>query len=118
MLVGFFDSQTVRTVECVVACVNASLSPNKLYEISPVDLLQIQREARFAGRQVVGFYHSHPDRSAHWSTTDLDEAHWTGCSYVIISVENGKAATSNSFLLMSAGTARRFEGEPIEFVGE
>ena len=32
-------------------------------------------------------------------TTDLAEAHWFGCSYVITSVEKGKAVLTNSFEL-------------------
>jgi proteasome lid subunit RPN8/RPN11 len=47
-------------------------------------------------------YHSHPDHPARWSPTDLAEAHWFGCSYVITSVDKGKAAITNSFEL--AGT--------------
>ena len=31
--------------------------------------------------------------------TDLAEAHWIGCSYVITSVEQGKAEVTNSFEL-------------------
>jgi proteasome lid subunit RPN8/RPN11 len=48
---------------------------------------------------IVGFYHSHPDHPARWSATDFDEAHWIGCSYVITSVETGKAVLTNSFAL-------------------
>jgi proteasome lid subunit RPN8/RPN11 len=62
----------------------------------------------------VGFYHSHPDHPAKWSQTDLTEAHWIGCSYVITSVEKGKAAITNSFLL--TGTMeedKRFEDEEV-----
>ena len=51
------------------------------------------------GEDIVGFYHSHPDHPAQWSNTDLAEAHWFGCSYVITSVEKGKAAVTNSFEL-------------------
>jgi proteasome lid subunit RPN8/RPN11 len=51
------------------------------------------------GEDIVGFYHSHPDHPARWSATDLAEAHWFGCSYVITSVEKGKAAITNSFEL-------------------
>ena len=43
---------------------------------------------------------SHPDHPARWSATDLAEAHWFGCSYVITSVEKGKAAVTNSFELV------------------
>ncbi len=40
-----------------------------------------------------------PTIPAHWSPTDLADAHWLGCSYVITSVEKGKAAVTNSFEL-------------------
>ena len=60
---------------------------------------KIQRQARGLGLDIVGFYHSHPDHPAQWSQTDFAEAHWMGCSYVITSVEKGKAVMTNSFLL-------------------
>ena len=64
-----------------------------------MELIRIQRQAREKGLDIVGFYHSHPDHPAQWSTTDFAEAHWLGCSYVITSVEKGKAKVTNSFLL-------------------
>ena len=74
-------------------------SPHNRYHIDPKELIRIQREGRERGEDIVGFYHSHPDHPARWSTTDLAEAHWFGCSYVITSVEKGKAAITNSFEL-------------------
>jgi proteasome lid subunit RPN8/RPN11 len=74
-----------------------------------------RREGRSRGEDIVGFYHSHPDHPAHWSSTDLAEAHWFGCSYVITSVEKGKAAITNSFELTGSGeTDKRLVDEPIE----
>jgi proteasome lid subunit RPN8/RPN11 len=90
-------------------------SAHNRYHIAPQELVKIQRQARNAGLDIVGFYHSHPDHPAQWSKTDFAEAHWLGCSYIITSVEQGKAVTTNSFLL--AGTEednKRFEDEPIE----
>jgi proteasome lid subunit RPN8/RPN11 len=90
-------------------------SAHNRYNIAPQELVKIQRQARALGLDIVGFYHSHPDHPAQWSKTDFAEAHWLGCSYIITSVEQGKAATTNSFLL--AGTEedkKRFEDEPIE----
>jgi len=49
--------------------------------------------------EIVGFYHSHPDHPARPSPTDLEDAHWIGCSYVITSVVQGKAHETRSFLL-------------------
>lgn len=77
-------------------------SAHNRYHISPQELIRIQREGREHGWDIVGFYHSHPDHPAQWSSTDLAEAHWFGCSYVITAVANGVAQTTNSFLLTGA----------------
>src|ERR1700678_708794 len=90
-------------------------SAHNRYNIAPQELVRIQRQARGLGLDIVGFYHSHPDHPAQWSQTDFAEAHWLGCSYIITSVEQGKAATTNSFLL--SGTAednKKFEDEAIQ----
>jgi proteasome lid subunit RPN8/RPN11 len=89
-----------RIVSSVVRCGNTRTdSPQNRYHIDPRELVKIQRESRERGEDIVGFYHSHPDHPAHWSKTDLAEAHWIGCSYVITSVEKGKAMLTNSFEL-------------------
>ena len=90
-------------------------SAHNRYHIAPVELVKIQREARTRGLEIAGFYHSHPDHPAQWSSTDFAEAHWLGCSYVITEVAQGKAAVTNSFLL--AGTTeedKQFVHETIE----
>jgi proteasome lid subunit RPN8/RPN11 len=90
-------------------------SAHNRYNIAPQELVKIQRQARGLGLDIVGFYHSHPDHPARWSPTDFAEAHWLGCSYIITSVEYGKAVTTNSFLL--TGTAednKKFEDEAIQ----
>jgi len=89
-------------------------SAHNRYQIAPVELVKIQREARRDGLDIAGFYHSHPDHPAQWSTTDFAEAHWLGCSYVITEVAHGKAVVSNSFFLEGANEEeKRFEPEPI-----
>jgi proteasome lid subunit RPN8/RPN11 len=90
-------------------------SAHNRYHIAPVELVKIEREARTKGVEIAGFYHSHPDHPAQWSTTDFAEAHWLGCAYVITEVAQGKAAVTNSFLL--AGTTeedKRFEPQTIQ----
>ena len=89
-------------------------SAHNRYHIAPQELIAIQRQARERSLDIVGFYHSHPDHPARWSSTDLNEAHWFGCSYVITSVEKGKAELTNSFLLAGTGEDdKRFENEEI-----
>ena len=74
-------------------------SAHNRYNIAPIELVQAQRNARRAGYDIVGFYHSHPDHPAEWSQTDFAEAHWFGCAYVITAVRYGAAKNTNSFLL-------------------
>jgi len=93
-----------RVVEAVLRAGNTRVdSPHNRYNIDPRELVRIQRESRECGLDIVGFYHSHPDHPARWSQTDLAEAHWIGCSYVITSVEKGLAAQTNSFALEGTG---------------
>lgn len=89
--------------------------PEDRYNISPVELIQAQKQARQQGLDIIGFYHSHPDCEAQWSLTDLAEAHWLGCSYVITSVRQGQADRTNSFALQGASEEEKhFEGERLE----
>lgn len=89
-------------------------SAHNRYNIAPAELVKIEREARRQGLDIAGFYHSHPDHPAQWSATDLAEAHWLGCSYVITEVAQGKAAVTHSFLLAGATEEeKRFEAETI-----
>ena len=118
VLLGAFEDGG-RAVREVVRASNTRLDAlHNRYSIDPGELVRIQRQARERGLEIVGFYHSHPDHPARWSATDLAEAHWVGCSYVITSVEKGTAAVTNSFLL--AGTVeedKRFEEEEMKEIG-
>jgi proteasome lid subunit RPN8/RPN11 len=93
-------------------------SAHNRYQIAPLELVTIERDARRQGLDIAGFYHSHPDHPAQWSQTDLAEAHWLGCSYVITSVARGRATITNSFLL-GGGTEeeKRFELETVQVDG-
>jgi proteasome lid subunit RPN8/RPN11 len=115
VLVGQFEEAGGKVVKTVVPCGNTRMdSPANRYHIDPIELVRIQRAALLAGDDIVGFYHSHPDHPARWSATDLAEAHWTGCSYVITSVEKGRAVLTHSFLLLEQEEVRRFEDEILE----
>lgn len=106
----------VREVKAVVACENARTdAPHNRYGIAPQELIAAQKHARDAGWEIVGFYHSHPDFPARWSATDLAEAHWLGCSYVIVSVMQGRASATNAFWLRGASEEEKFfAGEVVE----
>jgi proteasome lid subunit RPN8/RPN11 len=99
VLLGGVEGEA-RVVSASVRCRNTRTdSPQNRYEIDPVEVIRIQRDAGIRGLDIVGFYHSHPDHPAFWSQTDLESAYWLGCSYVITSIENGKAQLTRSFAL-------------------
>lgn len=115
VLLGQMDDDT-RTVTSIERARNTRTdSAHNRYNIDPKDLIRVQRIARERGEDIVGFYHSHPDHPAQWSTTDFAEAHWIGCSYVISAVEKGKTAITNSFALTGLDeNDKKFEDERIE----
>jgi len=115
VLLGRFSDDGAKTVTRTARCGNTWLdSLHSRYLIDPKELIGIQREGRERGEEIVGFYHSHPNHPAQWSETDLAEAHWIGCSYVITSVENGAAAETNSFELVgSSESEKSFADEAI-----
>ena len=78
----------------MIACGNADPEPERRYSIAPRELIAAQKIARQQELEILGFYHSHPDHPAEASDTDLREAHWTGCVYLICGVEKGKLARS------------------------
>jgi proteasome lid subunit RPN8/RPN11 len=105
-----------RIVTSIVRAGNTRTdSPQNRYHIDPRELIRIQRQGRERGEDIVGFYHSHPDHPARWSATDLAEAHWLGCSYVITSVDHGRAKITNSFALLGDHELQKhFVDEQIE----
>jgi proteasome lid subunit RPN8/RPN11 len=116
VLLGRSTPEGWSVAEAVRAGNTRTDSAHNRYQIAPIELVKIQREAHRQGLDIAGFYHSHPDHPAQWSETDLAEAHWIGCSYVIIEVVQGKAKTTNSFLLAGATEEdKRFEPETIAF---
>jgi proteasome lid subunit RPN8/RPN11 len=116
VLLGHVEDDGTRTVISTARAGNTRTdSAHNRYNIDPKDLIRIQREGRARGEDILGFYHSHPDHPAQWSSTDLAEAHWFACSYVITSVEKGKAILTNSFELTGSDESdKRLVDEKIE----
>jgi len=85
-------------------------SRHNRYLIPPQEIVRGERYARENGMDVIGFYHSHPDHPARPSGYDLDHA-WPWYSYIIVSIEQGKAADLNSWLMQEDRTG--FDQEEI-----
>ena len=90
-------------------------SPRVRYVIAPEDLLRIQKDARAAGEDILGFYHSHPDHPARPSETDrrlAAEGLSDGVIHVVVGVEGGERATPAAWVFRDALAG--FEPEPLE----
>jgi proteasome lid subunit RPN8/RPN11 len=86
-------------------------SRHNRYVIQPETVLAAHKEARVVGADVVGYYHSHPDHPSRPSDFDREHA-WPGLSYLIVSVQQGRAADSRCWRL--ADDRDRFDEETIE----
>ena len=98
----------IGTATAIVEAVRASNladSPSR-FLIDPQDHIRARRDARARGLDVIGFYHSHPRSDAQPSATDLAEASYEDCFYVIV----GLTAETVDVRLY------RFTGDAFEFV--
>jgi proteasome lid subunit RPN8/RPN11 len=84
--------------------------PRTRFRIAPGEYMAAERRARETRRDLLGFYHSHPDAPARPSGYDLEHA-WPNFSYIIISVLGGKAREATSWRLRDDRSA--FDQEPI-----
>ncbi|MBE9035349.1 Mov34/MPN/PAD-1 family protein [aff. Roholtiella sp. LEGE 12411] len=84
-------------------------SKRRQYAIAPQVMLQAQKEARDRSLNIIGIYHSHPDHPAIPSECDRLYA-WQGYSYIIVSVQNGKAGELKSW---SLDNSHQFQPESI-----
>src|SRR5947208_7120730 len=89
------------------------------YDMDPLDMLRAEREFENSPWDIIGVYHSHPDHPSRASQTDTDRAveimafAW---SYVIVSVQKGKVAGAQSWVLNES--ERKFYEEPLVTVPE
>jgi proteasome lid subunit RPN8/RPN11 len=90
-----------------IPALNAVVGPvGDRHELVPAEHELLRRLCRLAGLDVLGYYHSHPDRDAQPSRTDSQHA-WAGAAYLIVSVQGGRVAGA-----MSCATQR--DGGPLE----
>mgnify|MGYP006276460207 CR=1 FL=1 len=80
------ESGAVRRVTAVRRVPNVADAPRVRYELDPETTLAVFDEAEATGREVVGFYHSHPSGPSHPSATDREQARWPGRVYVVVSL--------------------------------
>jgi proteasome lid subunit RPN8/RPN11 len=85
-------------------------SQKRRYAIASQVMLQAQKQARNRSLNIIGIYHSHPDAAAIPSECDRLYA-WPEYSYIIVSVQKGKAEILQSW---SLDDNHQFQPEAIE----
>ena len=112
--VGFLLGQDgePRTLLGILPITNAREegSRNKRYMIAPDEYLQAEQTAERLGLSLIGVFHSHPDHPNQPSEYDKEWAQ-PSFSYVITTIESGKALESRSWRLSEDRSI--FVEEPI-----
>jgi proteasome lid subunit RPN8/RPN11 len=105
VLLGMILDDNGRRVENILPIDNKREEAEQYhrFEIQPEDYMRAEKTARSQGRDVLGFYHSHPDHPARPSGFDQDHA-LPFYSYIIVAVEKGKAADLTSWELTTDRT--------------
>jgi proteasome lid subunit RPN8/RPN11 len=86
-----------------------NLTEKTRYAIGPQDMLKAMKRGRDQDLEIIGIYHSHPDYPATPSEFDRIGA-WRAYSYIIVSVEQGRATQVLSWVL---DTNHQFQSEKI-----
>jgi proteasome lid subunit RPN8/RPN11 len=113
VLLGCLRADGSRVVENIIPINNAREAEEQYhrFKIEAEDLMRAEKEARAQGREVLGFYHSHPDHPARPSGYDRNNA-FPFYSYIIVSIEQSKAVELTSWRL--AEDRKEFLEEAIQ----
>ena len=105
ILIGEIDDGGKKIVKRTEVVNNAREDGEKYHRflITPEDVFHAEQTARATKLELIGFYHSHPDHPASPSEYDREHA-LPFYSYVIVSVENGRAKDIRSWELSSDRT--------------
>jgi proteasome lid subunit RPN8/RPN11 len=77
---------------------------NDYFEIDPRQYRDVEKSLRGTGRQIMGFYHSHPNHPDVPSFTDLNFAKgWPGFLWMIIQVIDKTAVSQQTYMLSEEG---------------
>ena len=85
---------------------NLAQSPIR-YEMAPGELFRFFRDLRGSGLQHLGIYHSHPSSEAYPSATDIAQAFYPDCIYVILSLVAPGAPSVRAFSIMESVVAEQ-----------
>ena len=97
LMIGRFEDGLKKVVETYpISNAREEEAKRNRFLIRPEELMRGEKYAREKHLDVVGFYHSHPDDRAVPSQYDLEHA-WPAYSYIVLSVEKGRAVDMRSW---------------------
>jgi len=109
VLIGKVDGEE-RSVVKVRSTRNTHPDRRNRYTIDPVTIFHAERGAESEGLELIGVFHSHPDRPVEPSGHDRDGA-WGSLTFMIIAVSKGVVGEARAW--RSSGDERGFVEEPI-----
>ena len=95
---------SIKEVLRLVPMENRRTDDPHRYLIAPDDLRRTMATLAASGLEVLGYYHSHPDHRAVPSAYDTEHA-WPWYSYIIVAVDQGRAAELTSWTLQEDRSA-------------
>jgi proteasome lid subunit RPN8/RPN11 len=114
IILGQFSDFGARKAVVILPVNNARESEERYHRfvINPEDYIHAETEAERQGLDIIGAYHSHPEHPA--APSDYDREHaLPNSSYIIISIEKGRATELTSWELTS--DRRQFMQEEIQW---
>ncbi len=78
------------TVERVYKMTNTSDKPETCYFMDPKEQLNVMKDIRNSGLEMLGIYHSHPASPAYPSAKDVELAFYPEAIYIIVSLQVGE----------------------------
>ncbi len=108
VLGGHRESDT--HIESIYRIPNVATNPHVEYVIDPEAQLDAMEEIESTGREVVGFYHSHPRGPEEPSETDAERATWPGFYYLIVALDGQPSISTWRW------TGERFETGVLDII--
>lgn len=114
-IIGTGETEAKKGMEYLPVTNTKDANRERRFLIDPLAYQKVEDIADERGLSIISIVHSHPDHPDEPSEFDRDHA-WPGFSYIIISVEDGKAKEYRSWQLEH--DRREFSKEIIKIIQE
>lgn len=90
--------KATKTIQKVHPLINERADTNNRYRVNGLIVHRASQTLEAEGLEILGYYHSHPNHPSQYSEYDKEHA-LPNLSYVIVSVNDGKVGTIQSWVL-------------------